>query len=358
MRHLEPAVEDFVITKLDRRSFLRATGLTGASLVLGVYGCKSAPSSEIPSTNLCSGGEQAEPRATYAELGTFVSVGDDGTAQVTVHRGEMGQGIRTALAMLVAEELCVRISDVRVVQADGDLKYGDQNTDGSKSVMLNWEPLRIAGAKAREMLVAAAAERWQVDALALAVENGEVVHAASGRRLGYGALAADAAKLTPPESPKLRGNDSFQIIGKRHEGVDNLDIVTGKAQYGIDVKVPGMLYASIERCPNVGGEVESYDDKAALAVPGVRKVVKLEAAESALLVQNSIAVIAESTWAANKGRAALKVQWKGGDRAEDTPAIREKLAAAIKKTDMPAKRVVGDVSKAEKAAKSTYEAEY
>jgi isoquinoline 1-oxidoreductase subunit beta len=348
--------QEYVIAKVDRRSFLRISGLASASLVLGVYACKS---DSAPSGGVSSGGEEhATPAASYAELGTFVSVGDDGTAQITVHRSEMGQGIRTALAMLVAEELCVRFEDVRVVQADGDPKYGDQNTDGSKSVQTSFEPLRLAGAKAREMLVAAAAARLQVDAAELTAESSEVVHAASGKRLGYGALVADAAKLQPPESPKLRAADSFRIIGARHEGVDNLPIVTGKAQFGIDAHVPGMLHASIERCPNVGGEVESYDDKAALAVPGVRKVVKIDAAESALLVQNGVAVIADTTWAAQKGRSALKVKWKGGDTAESSEAYREQLAAAITKTDIAAVRVVGDFAKAEKAAKSVYEAEY
>lgn len=351
------AVEQaFVITKLDRRSFLRATGLTCTGFALGIYACK--PDAK-PNPDLTSGGEAPKPPpVSYAELGTFVSVGEDGSAQIAIHRSEMGQGVRTALAMLVAEELGVRFEQVRVVQADGDAKYGDQNTDGSKSVQSNYESLRLAGAKAREMLVAAAAARLQVNAAELSVESGEVVHAASGKRLGYATLVADAAKLEPPESPQLRSPDDYRIIGKRQEGVDNLPIVTGKAVYGIDAKVAGMLHASIERCPTVGGDVESYDDKAALAVPGVRKVVKIEAAESALLIQNGVAVIADTTWAALKGRAALKVQWKAGATAETTEAFRKQLEAAIKKSDIPAKRNVGDVAKAEKAAKSTFEAEY
>ena len=359
MRHLYPAQTAFVVTKLDRRSFMRATGLASAGLVFGVYGCKSHGAEE-PAGGSSSGGEQPPPKpeAAYSELSMFVSVGDDGTAQITVHRSEMGQGIRTALAMLVAEELCVRMQDVRVVQADGDPKYGDQNTDGSKSVQLNFDALRIAGAKAREMLVAAAAARLQVDADSLSAADSAVVHAASGRRLSYAELVSDAAKLTPPEHPKLRETGSFQIIGKSQQGVDNLPIVTGQAVFGIDVTVPGMLHASIERCPYVGGEVESYDDKATLAVAGVRKVVKLDAAESALLVQNGVAVIADTTYAAQKGRSALQVQWKGGDRAENTDEYRAQLAAAIKQADMPAKRVVGDVGKAERAAKATFEAEY
>lgn len=380
MRFLRAAApETFVVEKVDRRTFLKATGMTGAGFTLGIFrsiggigsiagsvsgtaGCgHSAPATSPTSTSTASAGGEAtatEPVAEYTELGTFVSVGDDGTALITVHRSEMGQGVRTSLAMLVAEELGVRFQDVRVVQADGDPKYGDQNTDGSSSVFLFFEPLRVAGAKAREMLIAAAAAQLQVDAAELSAADSEVVHESSGRRLAYAALVADAAKLPAPDNPSLRSSAEFRIVGKPQLGVDNRDIVMGKARYGIDATVPGMLHASIERCPSVGGTVERYNEQAALAIPGVRKVVAIDAGESALLVQNGVAVVADNTWAAIQGRAALQVSWKPGDTAETTEAYRARLSDAIRNDDIPVTREVGDVAAAEKAAKATHEAEY
>ncbi|MDD9941383.1 MAG: molybdopterin-dependent oxidoreductase [Myxococcales bacterium] len=345
------------VQKVDRRTFMRATGLAGAGFAISIYACKPAASTTQGSSGETSGGSAPEPAPSYNALTTFVSVGSDGSAQITVTRSEMGQGVRTSMAMLVAEELGVDWNQVRVIQADADPRYGDQNTDGSRSVRLLFEPLRTAGAQAREMLVAAASAQWGLSPADLTVKDGAVHHPSSGRSLPYAQLVGAASELPSPEKPSLTSPADFRIIGKRVQGIDNLDIATGKAVFGIDAELDGMLHASIERAPTVGGEVEGYDEQAAMAVPGVRKVVKLEATDAALLVQNGVAVLADHTWAAIQGRVALKATWKGGDAKETTAAYRGELEQAVKKP-LATVRDVGDVDKAFKQAKDTFEAEY
>ncbi len=215
----------------------------------------------------------------------------------------MGQGVRTALPMIVADELEADWSKVQVRQADADPKYGDQGTGGSMTVSDMWKPLRKAGAQAREMLVATAAERWGVPAAECRAERGAVLHTASGRRVGYGDLATDAAKRPVPAEPRLKPQSEYKLIGTSVPNLDTPNKVTGRAMYGIDTRLPGMRFAMIARCPVIGGSMKGYDAAPARAIAGVRDVVE---------VPNGVAVIADTTWAAMQGRKALECHWDEG----------------------------------------------
>jgi isoquinoline 1-oxidoreductase beta subunit len=208
------------------------------------------------------------------------------------------------------------------------MRYGDQNTDGSSTIRLNWEPLRKAGAAAREMLLSAAAKKLDVDVSELRAESSAIVHEASGRSLRFAELAEDASKLEVPSNPKLREPNQRQIIGRDTPVIDGHDVVTGKAVYGIDVEVPGMLHASLERSPTVGGKFKSYDRDAAMAVPGVRDVIEI--AGDGLNTNAAIAVVADNTWAAMSGRGKLAVKWDAGAAPlEQTQEHRAMLAERV-----------------------------
>jgi len=268
----------------------------------------------------------------------FVRIEHDSTVVVTVPRPEMGQGARTAIAMLVAEELDADWERVRVEQANLDeARYGPQYAGGSAVVRTSWMPLRRAGATARAMLVRAAAQRWNVDVAQCVAERGIVRHVASGRSASYGSLAAAAGELPAPASVALKARRDFRIIGTPRRGLDVPAIVSGRATYGIDVRVPAMLFASIERSPVFGGRVTQLDGAAARAIPGVRAVISIDAdalpefEENSPKMPNGVAVLADSTWAAMQGRRALKIEWdaRGGD-VESTVVMRqraEELAA-------------------------------
>ena len=219
------------VTKVSRRSFLQTTGLAGSALVLGVQGGWSlvAP---VPGLGMETNG---------FEPNVWVSIGEDGVVQLTVHRQELGQGGRTACCMLLAEELEVDLEAVTVVQALGDPKYGNQSTGGSTTVRLNWFPLRRAGAAAREMLVEAAANRWGVAAAECRAESGAVLH--GSERLTYGELAAAAAELPVPEDPPLKDPADFKLIGTPQRLIDTEDFVRGDAVYGYDFDLPDLLVA-------------------------------------------------------------------------------------------------------------------
>ena len=272
-------------------------------------------------------------RAAYAP-NAFVRVEPNGDVVVVVPRPEMGQGSRTVIAMLVAEELEAEWERVRVEQADLDEKrYGPQYAGGSAVVRTSWTPLRKAGAAARMVLVRAAAERWAVDAATCVAERGQVRHQGSGRMLSYGALAGSAATLAAPLEIPLKTRRDFRIIGTRRRGLDVPAIVTGRMTYGIDVRVPGMLFASIERSPVFGGRVQRLDDTAARLVPGVRAIISVDAdavpefEENSPKMPNGVAVLADTTWAAMQGRRALAIEWDGrGGEVESTAAMRERAA--------------------------------
>ena len=297
----------WVLVNVSRRRFLRGASALGG-LVLAV-GLPAAVRAEDPPKY----GADGMPHGWVDNPLVFVAIGEDGVVSIVCHRSEMGQGIRTGMPMIVADELEADWSKVRVVQAPGDeARYGNQDTDGSRSTRHFFMPMRRCGAAARQMLEAAAAARWQVPVSEVQAKNSEVVHLPTGRRLGYGALAKEAARLPVPPDDKLRLKEptQFRYIGTGSLKLyDGRDIVTGKAQYGMDTRVDGMLYAVVARPQVLDGKVKSYDAAEALKVPGVVRVVAIEPSPPPPYFNplGGVAVIARNTWAAMQGRKALKI---------------------------------------------------
>jgi CO/xanthine dehydrogenase Mo-binding subunit len=326
------------ITKLGRRQFLALGTLAGGGLLLGL---------RLPERHRGSRRVPLQPNA-------FLRVDADGGVTIWLGRSDMGQGVRTALPMIVADELDADWSRVTIQQADAHpTKYGRMMTVGSTSVRGGaWMPLRHAGAAAREMLVAAAASRWGIPATECRTEKGNVLHGASGRSIGYGELAEAAAALPVPARPTLKDPSAFTLIGTRVPLVDTKEKVTGRAGYGMDVRVPGMLYATVVRPPVFGGKLASFDDAKARAVPGVRDV---------FAVSSGVAVVAANTWAAFQGAGALQIKWNDGAFSLGTPEIFRELARLTDQQGAEAKRA-GDVDAALASAahrvQATYEAPY
>jgi len=309
------------VRKLTRREVLKAGGSAGGLLVLGV----SVPGCSKPGTPARQASGPFEPNV-------FVSIDSDGSVLITVSRSEMGQGVRTSLPRIVADELEADLARVALRQATGDPIYGDQNTDGSKSVRTMFTPLREAGAAARNMLEQAAADEWNVPAGEVRAENHGVVHESSGRRLEYGDLVARAAGLELPTAPKLKDPATFRYIGQSAPGVDREAIVSGDAVYGYDVVVPGMKYACVARAPVFDALIRDYDTAAAKAIPGVISFCHIPFSPHTrdYRPEEGIAVVAESSWAAMRGRDALEIDWKLGDNADyATGPYREALAASV-----------------------------
>ncbi|MFQ5703739.1 MAG: molybdopterin cofactor-binding domain-containing protein [Gemmatimonadales bacterium] len=283
--------------EVSRRDFLKVSGGAGAGLVLSFY---------LPA---CTRASMAESVGSFEPNG-WIRIGTDDKITFFVSESEMGQGVMTSLPMILAEELEADWTNVSAQHALADRsRYGNQGTGGSTSIRTNYDKLRKAGATAREMLISAAADTWGVDRATLRAENGAVVHAASGRSLSYGKLADKASTLSPPDDPPLKDPKDFKIIGKPMKRLDTPLKVDGSAIYGIDVKVPGMLIAQIVHPPVFGGKAKSFDASKALAVSGVRHVVE---------VPTGIAIVADSFWAAKKGRDALQVTWDNGKYGELT----------------------------------------
>ena len=352
-----PFADRFVIANVSRRRFVKAASLGGLAIVVGL---PSLARAEDPPKY----GADGMPHGAVDNPLVFVTVGADGIVSIVCHRSEMGQGVRTSMPMIVADEMEADWSRVRVVQATGDeRRYGNQDTDGSRSTRHFFMPMRRCGAAARQMLEAAAAARWNVPVGEVQAKNHEIVHAKSGRRLGYGALANQAAEVPIPalESIRLKDPSQFRYIGTgKLKLVDAKDIVTGKAQYGMDTRLPGMLYAVVARPPVYGGKVARYDAADALKIPGVVKVVQIEGrpAPPNFNPLGGVAVIANHTWAAMQGRKALKIEWDDGPNATyDSGAYRATLEEAARKSG----RVVrndGDYMAAAAGAATKVEAEY
>ncbi len=296
------------------------------------------------------------PEPSTLAPNAFVEIDRDGGVTFVMPKVEMGQGIYTSIPMLIADELEVPLSNVRLLTAPPDgKKYGDpglgggQITGGSRSIRFAWEPMRQAGATARTLLVAAAAAQWQVAPSACRAENGEVIHQPTGRRMQYGQLVQAAARLPIPKDVKLKEPKEFKLIGTRAKRLDSPEKVNGAAQFGFDVRVPGMLYAAIVNCPVFGGTVASVDDTATRKVPGVRQVVRID---------NAVAVVAEHTWAAKRGASALLIRWNEGDGAKlSTKQIVADLANAANRSGALASHE-GDVDKAFMNAKMRVDADY
>ena len=294
----------------------------------------------------------------------FIAIAEDGTVTITCHRSEMGQGVRTSIPMVIAEELEADWSKVRVTQATGDeARFGNQDTDGSRSLRHFFMPMRNAGAAARAMLEQAAANQWSVPVAQVRATNHAVVHEATRRSLGYGALAQAASGLPVParDSLRLKGPSSFRFIGRDGIGLlDNRDITMGKAGYGIDARVEGMFHAVIARPPVFGGKVAAFDAAEAMKVPGVVKVVAIDppTIPSEFQPLGGIAVIARNTWAAMRGRDKLQITWDDGPHAVySSDTYRVALEAAVRQ---PGKvvRNEGDVDAAMAGATKRLEAEY
>src|SRR6266702_3611660 len=295
-------------TNVTRREFLETAGVAGAGLVIGFY---------VPAGRRFGPPPPAAPFAPNA----WLRINPDESVLVIVDRSEMGQGVTTSLPMLLAEELEADWSKIRIEFAPADKAYtnpmfGMQGTGGSTSVRAAYTPLRKAGAAARELLVAAAAQTWGVEKAECRAERGAVVHASSKRRLTYGTLVAKAATLTAPPDVPLKDRKDWKILGTRVRRLDTPPKVDGSAQFGIDVKVPGMLVAVIARSPVFGGKVKSFDAVKAKAVPGVRQVVQ---------ISSGVAVVADGFWPAKKGRDALEVTWDEGPTASVASATIAQL---------------------------------
>jgi isoquinoline 1-oxidoreductase subunit beta len=319
------------VINVSRRQFLGGLFTTGA-FVLASRVLPDSAWAQTPTPLF-------KTKADLASLNPSVYLGiePDGTVFIVTHRSEMGTGIRTTLPMVAADELDADWNRCRIEQGVGDARYGDQNTDGSRSVRDFYEAFRRAGASARTMLVSAAAAQWNVPASQCVVRNHEVIHEASNRRLGFGALVPAAAKLPVPKAEELqfKPKSAFRMIGKDTSTYDQKDIVTGKAQFGLDVFRDGMVYATVEHPPVLGGTPKSVDDKAALAVKGVQQTVALDTFKPPHLFQplGGVAVIADSTWAAIKGRRALKVEWNDGAHGTfESEAHKQQMLATVKQT--------------------------
>lgn len=333
-------------TGASRREVIQLAAGGGGGLVLGF--------------TLAGKGEAAP--AAPARLNTYVSIRPDGWVEVVSKNPEIGQGVKTSMPMMIAEELDADWSKVRTVQADSDpTLYGRQFAGGSMSTPLHWDELRRVGATARALLIAAAAKSWGVDPATCSTEPGKVVHKASGRSAGYGALATAAAALPAPEprSIKLKDPKDFRIIGRPMAQVDTPAIVTGKPLFGIDVVLPGMLFATYEKAPVFGAGVDSADLDAARAVKGVRKAFIVQGANAPDGLSPGVAVVADSWWRARKGREKLNIRWKAVEGPLlSSQDLEARMASTARWSVDRIERHDGDVDAALKSAARTVEATY
>jgi len=329
---------------VSRRAFLQTGTVASGGLMLGV-----ALPGLVASTGAQAAGTLYTPNA-------WVHIADDNTITLLSARSEMGQGVYTSMPMLIAEELNVDIRSIQVAIAPPNTKLygnallgGPQLTGGSTSVRDGWDKLRVAGAQVREMLISAAAAKWGVDRTTLKAENG-VVTSASGKKATYGELAADASKLPVPEKVDIKDPKDFRIVGKRTRRLDTPAKTNGTAEYGIDVKLPGMVYATLEQCPVIGGTVKSFDATKAKAMPGVIDVVQ---------IPDGVAIVADTWWHAQKARSGLTVVWDEGAGA----SLTDKTMLAGIRAGAPADKSIpmkgnGDADAVIKSASKVVRAEY
>ena len=324
------------MTTVSRREFVSVLTAAGGSLLLGY---RVGEGQRVASVASAPG---FAPNA-------FIRIAPDGSITLFMPQAEMGQGTHTSMSMLLAEELEVTPEQVRLEHAPPDDKlyanplFGEQITGASSSIRMFYEPLRRAGATARAMLIAAAAASWNVDAASCRAREGVVTHTPTGRTLSYGALAAKAATVPVPDKIALKDPKDFTLIGTPAKRPDTPSKVNGTAQYGIDVRLPGMLIATVAASPVLGGKVAALDDEKAKAVPGVRQIVQLD---------DAVAVVADHMWAAKQGSAALEIRWEDGPNAKvSTADVVEGLARASKTAGVTARRDGDPVSAAASAAK-------
>ena len=342
---------------VSRRDFLRTAPAAGAGLVIG-FRLLDGDGLEAGAAPRAAGAASAaaapEPASAKESAARFapnalLQIDTDGAVTLWTTKSEMGQGVRTALPMILAEEIGADFSKVKVEQAWLDPRFPNLDTGGSSSVRESWDPLRQAGATARALLVVAAARGWNVEPKECVAEKGEVVHRASGRRAPFGTLVAAASRLPIPKDPPLKDPKTYALLGRAVPRTDTASKVDGSAVYGIDVRRPGMLYAAVVLEPAFGARPGQFDDAAARQVPGVKRVVPF---------RRGVAVVADSTWAAFKGRDALQVRWNEDRKVrEDSASLRERCLAAV---EQPGKvlRSDGDVAAALSSAARRVEATY
>ena len=325
---------------ISRRNFLKSSATAASGLMLGMY---------LPGLS-----SEALAAGTIYTPNAWVHIADDNTITLISARSEMGQGVYTSMPMLIAEELHVNLKQIKVAIAPPNAVYvnallGAQITGGSTSVRDGWEKLRIGGAQVRTMLISAAASKWGVDPAQCHAEHG-VVFGPNGKQASYGQLAEAASKLSPPKEVALKDPKDFTIVGKATKRLDTPRKVNGTAEYGIDVKLPGMVYASLQQCPVIGGKVKSFDAAKARTMPGVIDVVQ---------INDGVAVVANSYWRAKKARDTLNVQWDEGPVALLSNAVMmDGIRDAVNKEKLINIKTTGDVAAAMGGAAKTVKAEY
>lgn len=322
-------------TPVSRRNFLRVSMIAGGGMLVGFSTSNNDTTTEMDESPF-------SPNA-------YIKIAPDGNITLMSPNPEIGQGVKTSLVMLIAEEMNVDWQKIKVEIAPLDAKYGSQTTGGSGAIRSRYTPLRQAGATARVLLITAAADTWAANISDCYAENGYVVNKTSGKKLSYGELATKAASLPVPANVPLKDPKEFNIIGTRVKDVDALAIVTGQPLFGIDTRREGMLFAVVARAPAHGKKIQSFDDNATLKVTGVKKVVQ---------VKNSVAVLATSTWAAIKGRAALKINWEDASKLESTPDHDQAFKELLSKPAATPNRNDGDVDAAMATASTVLDVYY
>ena len=334
---------------LHRREFLKLSAISGAFLAIG---CSPVPGKEAAVKNL-----SALP-AEQLTLNQFVRIGKDGSITLLNHRPEMGQGTFQSIPMILAEELEVAVDTVEIIPSIADRGlYGSQAVSGSRSIRTEYDIVRKMGAAAREMLIEAAANTWKIDKSGCYAENAHVVHRAEGKKLSYGELVEEASRLKVPENPPMKEPKDFKVIGQSLPRRDIPYKTNGTAEFGIDIEVPGMLYASVERSEVFIGKILEVDDTEAKNVPGVKHIVKTERNVWGK-IREGVAVVAENYWAAEKGRMLLKITWDNGDlETNSSEKFLEDYKAAAKEKGAVLHQT-GDVDKIFKKGKKIVEAAY
>ena len=324
-------------TTYSRRNFLKVSALSGGGMLIS-FSLFNLPAEAKPLEEMVFA-----PNA-------YIKIGADGTIVLLSPNPEIGQGVKTSLPMIIAEELGVDWKKIKVELAPLHSQMGRQTAGGSGSVRGRFTELRTVGATAREMLTTAAAQQWNVPVTECSVKNGEVIHTASGKKLSYASLASAAAKLEVPAKPTLKDPKEFKLIGTRVNDVDAHKIVTGQPLFGIDTRKEGMLFAMVSRAPAYGKTLGEVNDAAALKIEGVKKVVK---------IKNAVAVLATSTWAAKKGRDALVIQWNAGEKLENSAEHFEMFKKLLDKPAPTAPaRNDGDVEAAKQNAAKILDVTY
>uniref|UniRef100_E1TGL6 Aldehyde oxidase and xanthine dehydrogenase molybdopterin binding protein n=1 Tax=Burkholderia sp. (strain CCGE1003) TaxID=640512 RepID=E1TGL6_BURSG len=353
-----PQAESHEPRGLSRRTFLKlgvsVGAMAGGGLLLGFSVPAVSQDQKAGKSVIGGDGNEAPQNGVFAP-NAFIQIDTAGKVTLIIPKVEMGQGVYTSIPMLIAEELEVPLDTVTLDHAPPDEKLfmdpllGGQLTGGSTSIRYAWEPMRRAGATARTLLINAAAQQWQVDAASCHAQAGQVIHTASNRSIGYGQLAEAAAKLPAPQNVPLKNPKDFKIVGTAVKRLDSPEKVDGTARFGLDVRVPDMVYAAIANCPVFGGTLASVDDTHAKKIPGVRQVVKID---------NAVAVIGDHTWAAKRGLQALDIKWNEGENGSvSMKQIVDDLAHASQR-DGAVARKEGDVAQAFSNAKKRVDVIY